>query len=126
MKRNRLNKSRFFISFLFLLYILSITNSCKKTTDTKVTPGTNEVVIQGMAFSPGTITVTVNATVKWTNNDAVTHTVTSDAGLFDSGSISSGGVYSGGGTYSHVFTATGTYKYHCSIHPSMTAEVIVN
>jgi len=38
----------------------------------------NEVSIQGMAFNPPTLTVTKNTTVKWTNNDALAHTVTSD------------------------------------------------
>jgi plastocyanin len=29
-----------------------------------------------MAFSPATLTVSVNTTVIWTNNDTVAHTVT--------------------------------------------------
>jgi plastocyanin len=120
------SKSRLSIGFAFLFGILSISNSCKKTSDTQGTPGTHEVFIQGMAFSPGTITVTANTTVTWTNKDAVAHTVTSNTGLFDSGSISSSGTYGGGGTYSHMFSTVGTFPYHCTIHPSMTATVIVN
>lgn len=79
----------------------------------------NEVTIQGMAFSPQTLTVPVNTTVKWTNNDGISHTVTSDTALFDSGTISSGD------TYSFKFTSTGTFNYHCKIHPGMTATIIV-
>ena len=79
----------------------------------------NEVIIQGMAFSPQTITVAVNTTVKWTNNDAISHTVTSDTGLFNSGTLAPAG------TFSFQFTAAGTFTYHCSIHTDMTATVIV-
>jgi plastocyanin len=71
-----------------------------------------------MAFSPSTLTVTAGTTVTWTNKDGVPHTVTSDNGLFDSGSISNNG------TYSHKFETAGTYPYHCSIHTSMTAKVV--
>jgi plastocyanin len=81
--------------------------------------GANEVLIQGMAFSPVTLTVSVNTTVTWTNNDDVSHTVTSDNGLFNSGS------FAHVATYSHQFTTAGTYPYHCTIHPYMTATIIV-
>jgi plastocyanin len=87
--------------------------------------GTNAVTISGMAFSPVSITVAVGTTVTWTNNDSVAHTVTSDTGVFDSGSITATGGYSGGGTYSYTFTVAGTYNYHCTIHPMMTAKIIV-
>ena len=97
-------------------------NGCKKKDNTPTTsssPGTNEVWMQNTAFTPGSITVSVNSTIKWTNNDGVAHTVTSTSGLFDSGNISSGS------TYSHQFTATGTYPYKCTIHSSMMGTVIV-
>jgi len=82
-------------------------------------PGLNEVFIQSMAFSPGTITVTANTIVTWTNKDGVTHTVTSNTGLFDSGTIGANK------TYSHMFATAGSYPYHCTVHPSMTATVTV-
>ena len=126
------SKRRYFISISFTLAILSMLNSCSKPLDnmyglggnpggtgTKGSPGTNEVWIQGMAFSPSSITVVAGTTITWTNKDAVSHTVTSDAGLFDSGSISSKG------TYSYTFSTPGTYQYHCSIHTLMTSKVIV-
>jgi len=114
-----------------LLAVLSISNSCTKDdmSDMKgngggnggpKVPGTNEVFIQDMTFTPGTITVAANTTIKWTNKDIVTHTVTSDSGLFDSGSIAAGG------TWSYTFASGGTYPYHCTPHPVMTATVVVN
>ncbi len=87
------------------------------------TPSTQSgysVSIQSYAFSPATITVPAGSTITWTNNDAVAHTVTSDNSAFDSGTIPSSG------TYSRTFPTTGTFPYHCTFHPYMTATVIVN
>ena len=49
------------------------------------------VTIQNFAFTPAAITVAAGTTVTWTNKDAATHTVTSNAGdpaAFDSGPVS--------------------------------------
>jgi len=88
-------------------------------TGSKGSPGTNEVWIQGMAFTPSSITVKEGTTITWTNKDAISHTVTSDDNLFDSGPLGSGK------TFTYTFSIAGTYAYHCLIHPSMTAKVIV-
>jgi len=65
-------------------------------------------------------TVKVGDTVVWTNQDTVLHTVTSDTDReLDSLRLENGQ------TYSHTFTATGVYAYHCTIHPSMKAKVTV-
>jgi len=76
------------------------------------------VSIVDFAFKPDAVTVKAGTTVTWTNHGR-THTVTADAGSFDSGHISSGG------TFSMTFKKAGTYAYHCSIHPSMVAQVVV-
>jgi plastocyanin len=90
---------------------------CSKSSTTG--PATNEVFMQSMAFSPATLTVSTNTKVTWTNKDAVVHNVTSTTGLFSSGSLSNGA------TYSFTFTSAGTYNYLCTIHPTMTAKIIV-
>lgn len=116
------------IMALFLLLGCSKSSNMYSYTPTPTpTPGkgSNSVSISGMAFNPASLTVAVGTTVTWTNNDAIAHTVTSDTGLFDSGSISATGGYSGGGTYSYTFATAGTYNYHCMIHPMMTAKIIV-
>ena len=82
-------------------------------------PAGNELLIQAMAFIPQTLTISVNSTVKWKNLDGITHTVTSDTGAWDSGNIPSGS------TFKFTFTATGTFNYHCTIHPMMTGTIIV-
>jgi plastocyanin len=84
------------------------------------THDTVNVTIQNFAFSPQTITVAPGTTVIWTNKDNVDHTVTSDTGAWpDSGSLATNQ------TFSHTFAKAGTFAYHCSIHPSMTARVNV-
>jgi plastocyanin len=82
---------------------------------------TVNVTVQNFAFSPPTVTVAPGTTVVWTNKDSVNHTVTSDTGAWsDSGSLATNR------TFSHTFAKAGTYPYHCAIHPSMTAKVIVS
>lgn len=83
------------------------------------TSAANAVQIKGFAFNPATITVKVGTSVTWTNGDNVNHTVTDDKGAFDSGAVASGS------TFSQTFKTAGTFTYHCKIHPSMTATVVV-
>jgi plastocyanin len=122
-----------FVAGILLISVFMIFNSCSKssayntptngnTGNTGGTggPGANQVFIQGMAFTPASITVTAGTTITWTNKDAIAHTVTSDSNVFDSGSIKSGA------TFSFTFATAGTYAYHCTIHPSMVASVTVN
>lgn len=78
---------------------------------------TASVMITSFSFQPETVTVAKGATVTWTNQDPMAHTVTGTD--FDSGSVGSGQ------TYSHVFDKAGTYEYHCTIHPSMKGTIIV-
>ena len=123
------SKMRLLIGTAFLMAILSILYSCSKSTayntpspggGTKGGPGTNEVWISGMAFNPATITVKAGTTIKWTNMDGIAHTVTSNDGTFDSGSLG------GGGVFTWTFSAPGTFGYHCAFHSSMKASVVVN
>ncbi len=82
-------------------------------------PSPNVVTISGYAFSPATLTVSKGATVTWQNNDPVTHTATANSGAWNTGNISSGG----SGTV--TFSSSGTFAYHCSIHPMMTGTIVV-
>ena len=132
MKKLIVSKSRLIIVIGLLISIISISDSCTKSSMADVTgtggtgskgsggPGVNEVWIQGMAFNPATITVSVGTTIVWTNKDAVTHNVTSNPVLFSSGAMSNGA------TFSYKFATAGTFSYICTIHPSMTASVTVN
>jgi plastocyanin len=89
------------------------------TTATTANTGGQAVTIESNSFNPASLTIKVGETVTWTNKDSYAHTVTSDNGAFDSGNIASGS------TFSFTFDTAGTYSYHCSIHTSMTAKIIV-
>ena len=81
--------------------------------------GEAKIVIVNFAFNPGTVAVPVGTTVKWTNEASTTHTITSDGGDWDSGELKSGQ------SFSHTFTQTGSFSYHCSIHTSMKGTIVV-
>jgi plastocyanin len=73
-------------------------------------------------FSPNAIDVVQGSTVSWTNQDSVPHTVTAGGTgepLFDSGPIPPGM------TWDNTFDSSGTFGYHCSIHPWMMGRVMV-
>jgi plastocyanin len=77
-----------------------------------------DVSIIDFAFQPAAVTADAGGVVLWTNTGSATHTVTFDNGK-DCGSLASGDLL-------HVlFTAPGTYTYHCSIHSSMKATITV-
>ncbi len=83
-------------------------------------PGTIvDVDISGFAFAPQNITVEIGTTVRWTNQDAMAHTSTSDDGLWDSGLLANGE------QFMQTFLATGVFDYHCTPHPSMTGTITV-
>ena len=103
-----------------MIIAINISSGCSKSNSgTGGTPGANEVFIQSFAFSPSTITISVNSSVTWTNKDGVAHTVTSDNSIFDSGLLENNV------SYTRQFTTVGTFNYHCTVHSTMTAKVIV-
>jgi plastocyanin len=77
------------------------------------------VKIDNFSFSPATITVPLGTTVRWTNRDDIPHTVVSDDKTFKSKALDTDE------DFTYTFTKPGTYGYFCSIHPKMTAKVVV-
>src|SRR5579885_243671 len=84
------------------------------------------------AFLPNPVTAYVGDTVTWTNDDTQAHTVTSGTGPndankgnnFDS-SPNYNPLLTPGNSFSHVFTAAGTFPYFCQLHPTMVGTVNV-
>jgi plastocyanin len=74
-----------------------------------------------LSFSPSPATIKVGQTVAWRNADALPHTATADAaGGFNTGTLGPGA------TSAPITMATaGTFPYHCAIHTSMTATLVV-
>ena len=80
-----------------------------------------EVKIDNFSFGPSTLTVSVGTTVTWTNRDDIPHTVVSS----DDPKVFKSKVLDTDEKFSFKFEKAGTYPYFCSIHPKMTAKVIV-
>ena len=102
-----------------------ITQTATGTTPTTPPPlAFAQVTITGrhdrLAFSPASLTIRVGTQVTWTNRSDVVHTVTSDTQAFPGS-----GAFTEHQTFSTVFWKPGTYAYHCSIHPTMQATIIV-
>jgi plastocyanin len=81
--------------------------------------GTTEVAIDNFVFSPERLVVKAGTTVTWVNHDDIPHTVASKDRLFKSK------VMDTEESYSFTFTAPGEYTYFCSLHPHMTATIVV-
>ncbi len=78
-----------------------------------------EVKIDNFTFTAQTITVPAGTEVTWVNRDDIPHTVVSQEGVFKSKALDTDD------KFSFKFSQPGTYHYFCSIHPKMTAEVVV-
>ena len=86
--------------------------------------GTTNVSIQDFLFTPSVLTVSAGGIVKWTNNGAVAHTVTSGTaptsdGKFDSGNLAAGA------TACVQFSAAGSYPYFSATDSSMSGSITV-
>lgn len=136
-KRDHLMKqSRIWLSLLILVIIAAAVallvghtkpktpnTSSMSTSSSSPTVASDKVTISNYMFSPAIIKVKVGTTVTWTNQDAVSHTVTADN---PSGDAPSSMDIAQGKSYSFTFTKAGTYTYHCFPHPYMHGTVEVN
>jgi plastocyanin len=82
-------------------------------------PSAITVKIENFSYNPNPVTVPVGATVTWVNRDIVPHDVVSDDKSFKSKLLEKND------HFAYVFSKPGTYHYVCSIHPKMTANVVV-
>ena len=79
----------------------------------------HDIAIQSFDFVPGNQTINQGDTVRWTNNDGVPHTSTSDSGIWNSGNLAFHQ------TYMRAFTSLGSFPYHCAIHTTMKDTLTV-
>ncbi|HET9171909.1 MAG TPA: cupredoxin domain-containing protein [Actinospica sp.] len=101
----------------------SSSSGTSTATTSSAAAAADTIVIKSFSFSPATLTVAPGAKVTVTNEDSVTHTVTSTASprAFDTGGISAGATM--------TFTApskAGTYSYICTIHTYMHGTLTVS
>ncbi|MDC2956832.1 plastocyanin/azurin family copper-binding protein [Streptomyces gilvifuscus] len=81
----------------------------------------HQIVMSGYAFGPRSLTIMAGDTVTWVNHDTAPHDVKTVSGpaSFHSPMLNKGG------TWSYAFTTAGTYGYICTVHPGMTAQIVV-
>ncbi len=77
------------------------------------------VSIANFSFSPASLTAGLGDSITFNNTAAIVHTSTSDDGFWNTGTIA------GGSSEAVAFSASGRFTYHCAIHPSMKAVIVV-
>jgi plastocyanin len=82
--------------------------------------GEVSVTIEGFAFNPADISATVGQTITFTNGDSAPHTATLDDGSCGTPNIGNGA------SDGLMFTAAGTYPFHCNVHPNMKGTITVS
>ncbi len=87
----------------------------------------NTVVVTTDGFSPKEIRIKAGGTVTWVNNDSVDHQVNSapHPAHTDYPPLNTVGLLKPGEKKSLSFPATGTYKYHNHLNPSLFGSVVV-
>lgn len=115
----------------------SKSGSDKASTPTSVNAASGPTVsLKLLQFSPKTLSVKAGTTVTWSEDEPITHTVTSGkvTGVDPNTSLRSGQTPDGmfdhkfakqGDTFSYKFNTPGTYSYFCSIHFGMNASITV-
>jgi len=78
-----------------------------------------EVSIDNFSFTPPVVTVKPGTQITWINRDDIPHTVVSNENVFKSKALDTDD------KFSFTMSKPGTYSYFCSLHPRMTAKVVV-
>jgi plastocyanin len=76
-------------------------------------------------FAPPEINVAPNATVVWTNDDSIMHSVTSGKPREGPNEEFDSGIIQAADSFSHTFSKSGAYDYYSNLQPYMIGKVIV-
>jgi plastocyanin len=76
------------------------------------------VTVKDFSFSPEPVQAKVGDVIAWTNTGSVSHTATLDDNSCSTDQLANGA------TGMLVFSAPGTYPYHCKIHPTQMKGTI--
>ncbi|MEU0391700.1 cupredoxin family copper-binding protein [Streptomyces sp. NPDC006208] len=79
------------------------------------------VTMSNYSYGPSTLIIDAGSTVTWVNRDTAPHDVKTTSAPVAVHSP----MLDKGGTWSFTFTTPGTYSYYCTVHPDMTARIIV-
>jgi plastocyanin len=83
-------------------------------TSAAVTVGPNGT----LTYSPSAVDIAAGGTVNWTWAGGLSHSVTSDTGVFDSGIKASG-------AFSFTFPNAGSFPYHCMVHGTIMSGTVM-
>ena len=128
MRKNRIGLSVVLIALALAALVLSACASGGSSTTTPATGGGSApppaasgggatVTEANLAFSPTSVTVKVGDTVTFENKDSAPHDVKIDGQDL--------GNQAPGATVTWKATKAGTFPFSCTIHPSMTGQVVV-
>lgn len=78
-----------------------------------------KIEIKDHRYLPDKLTVAAGTKVTWINHDQDPHTVAENNKIFHSSALDTND------SYAYTFTTPGTYKYFCTLHPTMLGTVIV-
>jgi plastocyanin len=87
--------------------------------DTSLAESTHEVRIDNFAFNPAVLKIQRDTEVTWTNHDDIPHNVVAKDKSFHSDVLDTDQ------KFSNRFAKPGEYVYYCSLHPKMTAKIVV-
>jgi plastocyanin len=81
-------------------------------------PGAHVIIIEGMRFTPPTLTVHRGDRVTWINKDLFPHTASASSGAFDSQGIAPNS------SWTYTVRTPGSYPYTCRFHTTMQGTLI--
>lgn len=90
------------------------------TTEKTTVESSITIHIKDFSFGSSSMTIPVDTTVIWVNDNSAAHDITAGSGEFVSPKIASGE------KFEYKFTKKGVYNYHCSLHPNMKSAITVN
>src|SRR4029077_19341295 len=104
---------------IFVMFLLVTSAHGRPAARPLASPPDIQVKVDNFSFMPPDLKAPVGTKVTWINRDDVPHTVVSNDGKFSSPALDTDE------QFSFTFNEAGTYEYYCSVHPKMTAKVIV-
>jgi plastocyanin len=76
-------------------------------------------MVDGNRFRPANLTVARGTRVRWVNADNVSHTTTSNSGVWAA-------TLSPGERFARRFRRAGEFNYRCTFHTGMIGRIVVN
>src|SRR6266550_7068132 len=99
--------------------ILFIVSALALVLAAPATSATVTVTIKRAGFAPKTVNINQDDSVTWTNHDTINHQVVANNGSYASP------ILGPGKSWTRKFASGGTFRYHDSLHPSLTGTVVV-